>query len=186
MSNLTPSGMRLNIGLRLISNEFTHNPYINNLLLLKDAGSSHEQDVETILRSLKNLKDASEQVLFHDKILDKLFQLMAHNRDPEVGDLLFETIISMIDLFHTRFADYKDILETYIAKHFAHARVYAALLQQVRKMSERIKVGLTENAQSEEKNAYVLMTMKYLGTVLKLVRNSFLEALSCQDAVPEH
>jgi len=55
--------------------------------------------VETILRSLKNLKDSNEQVLFHDKIFDKLFQLMSHTRDEDVADLIFETIIMMIDCF---------------------------------------------------------------------------------------
>jgi uncharacterized protein YneF (UPF0154 family) len=53
------------VTLRLISNEFTHNPYINNLLLLKDSAQGggmnpHESDVETILKSLKNLKEANE------------------------------------------------------------------------------------------------------------------------------
>ena len=40
VSNLKPAlGERLNINLRLISNEFTHNTYINNLLLIKDSAS---------------------------------------------------------------------------------------------------------------------------------------------------
>ena len=70
--------------------------------------------METILRSLKSLKETSEQILFHDKILDKLFQLMAHSKGEEVSDLIFETIIMMIDLFQSRFNDYKDILDGYI------------------------------------------------------------------------
>jgi hypothetical protein len=106
---------RLNINLKLISNEFTHDPYINSLLLLKDT-NSHEKDLEAILRSLKNFKD--DHILFHDKILDKLFQLLSHtySRDAhgEVGSLIFETIIMMIDLFQNRYHDYKDILESYI------------------------------------------------------------------------
>lgn len=93
-----------------------------------------------------------------------------------IGDLIFETIISIIDVFQNRFQDYKDILENYISKHFAHAKVYKPLLAQIDKMSLRIKGGLTESNQNEEKNAYVLMTMKYLGIILKIVRNSFLEA----------
>lgn len=39
---------------------------------------------------------------------------MSHNKDPEVADLIFETIIMMIDLFQNRFADYKEILDNYI------------------------------------------------------------------------
>lgn len=46
-------------------------------------------------------------------------------------------------------------------------------------MSMQIKEGLIETPEMQEKNAYVLMTMKYLGIILKIVRNSFLEALSC-------
>ncbi len=79
VSNLKPAvNDRLNVSLRLVSNEFTHNTYINNLLLLKEHNVI-EAEVETILRSLKNLKETNEQILFHDKILDKLFQLAATN-----------------------------------------------------------------------------------------------------------
>lgn len=93
----------MNINLKLISNEFTHNPFINNLLLLKDTSSS-DKDVETILKSLKNLKETDEHILFHDKILDKLFQLLSLNYSrggnaSDIGVMIFETIIMMIDLF---------------------------------------------------------------------------------------
>lgn len=137
----------------------------------------HEYEVETILKELKKLKDTNDQILFHDKILDKLFQLMSNNKDEEISELIFETIILMIDLFQSRFVDYKDILENYIQKHFAQSKVYHALLQQILNTSEKIQAGLVENAQNEQKNAYVLMTLKYLGTILKIVRNSYLEAL---------
>jgi len=69
---LRPTTERLIVQLRLISNEFTHNTYINNLLQLKET-SLHEQEVEIILKELKKLKDSNDQLLFHDKILDKLF-----------------------------------------------------------------------------------------------------------------
>jgi hypothetical protein len=72
VSNLRPSSDRITVQLRLISNEFTHNTYINNLLLLKET-SLHEQEVDIILKELKKLKDSNDQLLFHDKILDKLF-----------------------------------------------------------------------------------------------------------------
>jgi len=74
----------------------------------------HEYEVETILKELKKLKDTNDQILFHDKILDKLFQLMSSNKDEEISEIIFETIILMIDLFQSRFVDYKDILENYI------------------------------------------------------------------------
>ena len=74
---------------------------------------------------------------------------MSHNRDPDVGDLIFETIIMMIDLFQNRFADYREILDNYISKHFAHSKVYLALLIQIRKMSERIRDGLKESNDNE-------------------------------------
>lgn len=186
VSNLRPSaGDRLNVSLRLISNEFTHNTYINNLLLLKEHNVLASQEVEVILKSLKNLKDTNEQILFHDKILDKLFQLSATHfkqcvdygqASDDVGDLIFETIVMMIDLFENRYQDYRAVLDNYISRHFAHARVYKPLLLQIDQMSLKIKKGLVESAQDEEKNNYVLMTMKYLGIILKLVRNSYLEA----------
>ena len=40
VSNLKNTTDKLGITLKLISNEFTHNPYINNLLLLKDTNST--------------------------------------------------------------------------------------------------------------------------------------------------
>jgi len=91
----------------------------------------------------------------------------------------------IIDLFHSRYTDYNEILENYIQKHFAHAKVYFPLLAQIRKISDKIYEGLTENTQNEEKNSYVLLTMKYIGTILKIIRNSYLEALSCQESIPE-
>jgi hypothetical protein len=39
---------------------------------------------------------------------------MSNNKDAEISELIFETIIMMIDLFQNRFTDYKDILENYI------------------------------------------------------------------------
>jgi hypothetical protein len=177
-------GEKLNVAVKLISNEFTHNTYINNLLLTKDKDFD-SSEVEYILKSLKNLKGSNEQVQFHDKILDKLFQLSAANfkQEPEspVNDLIFETIVQMIDIFETRYQESREILDNYITKHFAHSKVYKPLLAQIEKVSLKIKEGLKESQQNEEQNGYVLMTMKYLGIILKIVRNSFLEALSCQD-----
>ena len=63
---------------------------------------------------MKKLQDSNDQLLFHDKILDKLFQLMSTNKDGELAELIFETIIMMIDLFQNRYTDYKEVLENYI------------------------------------------------------------------------
>lgn len=66
------------------------------------------------MKELKKLQDSNDQLLFHDKILDKLFQLMSTNKDGELAELIFETIIMMIDLFQNRYTDYKEVLENYI------------------------------------------------------------------------
>jgi hypothetical protein len=66
----------LKLTMKLVSNEFTHNAYINNLLMLNDL-SIPGQDIETILKSLKNIKDSPELVLFHEKIFNKLFKLLS-------------------------------------------------------------------------------------------------------------
>jgi len=39
---------------------------------------------------------------------------MSSNKDAQISELIFETIIMMIDLFQNRFVDYKDILDNYI------------------------------------------------------------------------
>ena len=98
------------------------------------------------MKELKKLQDSNDQLLFHDKILDKLFQLMSTNKDGELAELIFETIIMMIDLFQNRYTDYKEVLENYIQKHFAQSRVYIALLQQILIVSENIKEGLVESS----------------------------------------
>ena len=98
------------------------------------------------MKELKKLQDSNDQLLFHDKILDKLFQLMSTNKDRELAELIFETIIMMIDLFQNRYTDYKEVLENYIQKHFAQSRVYIALLQQILIVSENIKEGLVESS----------------------------------------
>lgn len=48
--------------------------------------------------------------------------------EDETASMIFETIIMMIDLFQNRYQDYKDILENYISKHFAHSKVYKPLI----------------------------------------------------------
>lgn len=59
VSNLKPTNERIIVSLKLISNEFTHNTYINNLLLIKET-NMHEYEVETILKELKKLKDTND------------------------------------------------------------------------------------------------------------------------------
>ena len=59
VSNLRPTNERLVVSLKLIYNEFTHNTYINNLLLIKET-NMHEYEVETILKELKKLKDTND------------------------------------------------------------------------------------------------------------------------------
>jgi len=71
---------------------------------------------------------------------------MSTNKDGELAELIFETIIMMIDLFQNRYTDYKEVLENYIQKHFAQSRVYIALLQQILIVSENIKEGLVESS----------------------------------------
>ncbi len=59
VSNLRPTLERLTVNVKLISNEFTHNTYINNLLLIKET-NLHEYEVEATLNELKKLKDSND------------------------------------------------------------------------------------------------------------------------------
>jgi hypothetical protein len=59
VSNLRPTLERLTVNVKLLSNEFTHNTYINNLLLIKET-NLHEYEVEAILNELKKLKDSND------------------------------------------------------------------------------------------------------------------------------
>lgn len=106
------------------------------------------------MRSLKLIKDTDEQVLFHDKILDKLFKLISDaymagmEQGEDICSQIFDSIITMIDLLNQRSVDSKDILENYIQKHFSNPKVYKPLLYQIEVISSKIKEGLLENQES--------------------------------------
>jgi hypothetical protein len=107
-----------------------------------------------MLRSLKNLKDSDDLILFHEKILDKLFKLLSDafttgtDLSGEISSLLFDSIIMMIDLLHQRSSDSKEILESYIIKHFSNSKVYKPLLFQVEIISEKINKGLNDSSEN--------------------------------------
>lgn len=85
---------------------------------------------------------------------------------------MFETIIQIIHLFQSDYKDYKDFLNNYIEKHFAHSRVYLSLLQQIRQTSEIVKQGF-QSEQDLENEEVILSSMRYLNVILKLMRISF-------------
>jgi len=81
---------------------------------------------------------------FFDKILDKLFQILTFTKSPKTQDLVFETIIQIIQLFQTEYKEQKHILENYINNHFAHTKAYLSLVHQLRQTSELVKIGFRE------------------------------------------
>lgn len=93
-------------------------------------------------------------MLFHDKILDKLFKLISDaycagmEQSEEICQQIFDSIITMIDLLNIRSVDSKDILENYIQKHFSNSKVYKPLMYQVEVISAKIKEGLLESQES--------------------------------------
>ncbi|CDW89623.1 dedicator of cytokinesis protein 2 [Stylonychia lemnae] len=176
---LTDDKMRVTV--KIISNEFTHNRFINNLMLLQES-NSNSSDYVRIINELK-VTSSDELVLYHDKILDKLFLIMNFSKSPNIQDLVFETIIQIIQLFQNEYKDYKDFLDQYIEKHFAHSKVYIPLLHQIRQTSEIIKQGLHNDNQIQNEDV-ILATMKYLNVVLKLIKISFQEEQQCQDSQP--
>ena len=80
---LLPNESSVKLVVRVISNEFTHNVFINNLMLLHDytpAGRNSNFDI--IIKQLRR-SNTQELILFHDKILDKLFQIITQTRCPK-------------------------------------------------------------------------------------------------------
>eukprot|EP00347_Sterkiella_histriomuscorum_P008264 403345746 len=172
---------KLAVQIKIISNEFTHNRYINSLMLLQEK-TNNSSDYERVITELKS-SDPDELIIYHDKILDKLFQIMNQTKSIKIQDIVFETIIEIIQLFQIQYKDYKEYLNLYIEKHFAHSKVYIPLLHQIRQTSEIIKEGFRTDNEIENQNV-ILASIKYLSVVLKLMKISFHEELSCQDSLP--
>ena len=74
---------KLNITIKVISNEFTHNKFINNLMVLSEK-TANSAKYEKIINELKQHKNTDELIIFHDKILDKLFQIMTYTKSPKI------------------------------------------------------------------------------------------------------
>lgn len=74
---------RLAVTVKVISNEFTHNKFINNLMVLSEKTASSAK-YEKIINELKLHRNTDELIIFHDKILDKLFQIMTYTKSPKI------------------------------------------------------------------------------------------------------
>ena len=90
-NNFKDSDDKLKITVKVISNEFTHNSIVNDLMITPET-SSNFKVYEDIIDFLKT-SGADELIVFHDKILDKLFMIMTYTKSPKIQDLVFETII---------------------------------------------------------------------------------------------
>jgi hypothetical protein len=76
----------------VLSNEFAHNKFINNLLGLSVNSKNFSSSIKNIHSSIKTIVP-EELINFHDKILDKLFQILTSSKNLPTQDLVFESII---------------------------------------------------------------------------------------------
>ena len=68
------SNAKLIFSSSLISTEFTLNQTLNSFFLLKN--DSAPKDIEQYVRAIEENRDQNELILLHEKILDKLFNLV--------------------------------------------------------------------------------------------------------------
>jgi hypothetical protein len=68
------SNAKLVFSSSLISTEFTLNQTLNSFFLLKN--DSPPKDIEQYVRAIEENRDQNELILLHEKILDKLFNLV--------------------------------------------------------------------------------------------------------------
>jgi hypothetical protein len=78
--------------------------------------------VEKVVNDIQRSRNLNEIILFHEKILDKLFQLLLNM--PLKADLqqrVFEAILGIFDLLDRQTENaqvFKDIAENYISLNF--------------------------------------------------------------------
>jgi len=78
--------------------------------------------VEKVVNDIQRSRNLNEIILFHEKILDKLFQLLLNM--PLKADLqqrVFEAILAIFDLLDRQTENaqvFKDIAENYITLNF--------------------------------------------------------------------
>jgi hypothetical protein len=78
--------------------------------------------VEKVVNYIQRSRDLNEIILFHEKILDKLFQLLLNMPlKAELQQRVFEAILGIFDLFDRQTENaqvFKDIAENYISLNF--------------------------------------------------------------------
>jgi hypothetical protein len=78
--------------------------------------------VEKVVNDIQRSRDLNEIILFHEKILDKLFQLLLNMPlKAELQQRVFEAILGIFDLFDRQTENaqvFKDIAENYISLNF--------------------------------------------------------------------
>jgi hypothetical protein len=78
--------------------------------------------VEKVVNDIQRSRELNEIILFHEKILDKLFQLLLNMPlKAELQQRVFEAILGIFDLFDRQTENaqvFKDIAENYISLNF--------------------------------------------------------------------
>ena len=78
--------------------------------------------MEKVVNDIQRSRDLNEIILFHEKILDKLFQLLLNMPlKAELQQRVFEAILGIFDLFDRQTENaqvFKDIAENYISLNF--------------------------------------------------------------------
>ena len=78
--------------------------------------------MEKVVNDIQRSRELNEIILFHEKILDKLFQLLLNMPlKAELQQRVFEAILGIFDLFDRQTENaqvFKDIAENYISLNF--------------------------------------------------------------------
>eukprot|EP00058_Branchiostoma_floridae_P011871 XP_002597359.1 hypothetical protein BRAFLDRAFT_66495 [Branchiostoma floridae] len=105
------------------STKLTQNVDLLGLLKWK----AHPDRVQDTLQRLTRV-DGEDIVKFLHDILDTLFAIMDENTET-YGKQVFQVLVCIIDMLHSeKFQHFREVLDTYIQKHFSGALVYKELI----------------------------------------------------------
>ncbi|XP_066284414.1 dedicator of cytokinesis protein 3-like isoform X2 [Branchiostoma lanceolatum] len=136
------------------STKLTQNVDLLGLLKWK----AHPDRVQDTLQRLTRV-DGEDIVKFLHDILDTLFAIMDENTE-KYGKQVFQVLVFIIDMLHSeKFQHFREVLDTYIQKHFAGALVYKELIASFKRT---LDTSVTSGMDKQEQAQNMLKAIEYI------------------------
>ncbi|XP_019619494.1 PREDICTED: dedicator of cytokinesis protein 3-like isoform X2 [Branchiostoma belcheri] len=136
------------------STKLTQNVDLLGLLKWK----AHPDRVQDTLQRLTRV-DGEDIVKFLHDILDTLFAIMDENTEA-FGKQVFQVLVFIIDMLHSeKFQHFREVLDTYIQKHFSGALVYKELIACFKRT---LDTCVTSGMDKQEQAQNMLKAIEYI------------------------